>query len=163
MKNYISERSRVSLEKRGCYNFSMQIDKATPENIDAILALQTQIYRVDSPSPSAKEMLENQLKDETCDVLVAKDGAKTIATATIYYIEVAIRARPYALLEGLVVDKDARGKGAGTEIFKKCIEIAKKRNCYKMIFTSGTDRADAHKFYEKFGFKKWGLEFRKDL
>ena len=43
------------------------------------------------------------------------------------------------------------------------LEIARGKNCYKMIFTSGTDRPDAHKFYEKLGFKKWGLEFRKDL
>lgn len=145
------------------YNYTMQIRLAEEQNIDAILSLQKQIYRVNIVASNTHEALQKQLEDDTCDVLVAKDGGKTIATATIYYIEVAVRARPYALLEGLVVDKDARGKGTGTELFKKCIEFSKARNCYKMIFTSGTDRADAHKFYEKFGFKKWGLEFRKNL
>ena len=145
------------------YNFSMQITKATPEDINAILALQSQIYRVDQIAENAASRLQDQLKDQSCDVLVARQDDKAVATATIYYIEVALRARPYALLEGLVVDKSHRAHGIGTALFEKCIEIAKSKNCYKMIFTSGKDRPDAHKFYEKLGFKKWGLEFRMDL
>ena len=108
-------------------------------------------------------MLKKQLQKDSCEVLVAKDNNQVVATATIYYIEVALRARPYALLEGLVVDESKRGHGIGTALFEKCIDLAGQKNCYKMIFTSGTDRADAHKFYEKLGFKKWGLEFRMDL
>jgi GNAT superfamily N-acetyltransferase len=96
-------------------------------------------------------------------VLVAEENGNVQATATIYLINVAIRNRPYALFEGLVVDKSARGKGIGTKFFEEMIEIAKHLNCYKIIFTSGKDRTDAHKFYEKLGFKQWGLEFRMDL
>ncbi len=145
------------------YNSSMEISKATLADTNSILNLQTQIYRVEKLASSAKKALSNQLTDNCCDVLVVKDNGKIVATATIYYIDVAARARPYALLEGLVVDKNARGNGIGTSLFKKCIGVAKSKNCYKMIFTSGTDRTDAHKFYEKLGFKKWGLEFRQDL
>ena len=145
------------------YNFNMEITEATQDDINAILNLQTQIYRVNGIADSARQTLEKQLQDQSCTVLVAKDSSKAIATATIYYIEVAVRARPYAFLEGLVVDKSKRNHGIGTALFEKCIEIAKSKNCYKMIFTSGTDRQDAHKFYEKLGFKKWGLEFRMDL
>ena len=141
----------------------MQIAKAKEADIQGILALQTQIYRVDSLAPKADEFLKNQLKDDCCDVLVAKNAEKIAGTATIYYIKVAARARPYALLEGLVVDKKQRHHGIGSKLFKECVEVAKRKNCYKMIFTSGTDRKDAHDFYEKLGFKKWGAEFRKDL
>jgi len=141
----------------------MQITKATPNDIDAILNLQTQIYRVEKVADKARETLTKQLEDKSCDILTVKDKGKTIATATIYYIKVAVRARPYALLEGLVVDKNQRSQGVGTALFEKCIEVARAKNCYKMIFTSGQDRTDVHRFYEKPGFKKWGLEFRKDL
>ena len=141
----------------------MDVTKATANDQDAILNLQTQIYRVDKKSEGAEEALKKQLADQTCDVLVAKENNQVVATATLYYIEVAIRNKPYALLEGLVVDEKHRGHGVGSDFFKKCIEVAREKGCYKMIFTSGTDRVDAHKFYEKSGFKRWGLEFRMDL
>ena|SRR3989344_6306475 len=145
------------------YNFNMQITKATPEDFNTILALQSQIYRAEKISDGAYKAFKKQLQKDSCEILVAKLNNQVVATATIYYIEVALRARPYALLEGLVVEKSHRSHGIGTALFEKCIEIVKSKNCYKMIFTSGTDRPDAHKFYEKLGFKKWGLEFRKDL
>lgn len=141
----------------------MRIREATEADVDTILKLQTQIYRVDQIHSDAKSTLANQLKDDTCKVLVAEENGNIQATATIYLIQVAVRNRPYALLEGLVVYKSLRGKGIGTKFFEEIITIAKHLNCYKIIFTSGTDRADAHKFYERLGFKRWGLEFRLDL
>lgn len=141
----------------------MQITTATPDDIDSILKLQTQIYRVEKMAPDSNQTLQNQLDEQSCDVLVAKDDGRIIATATIYYVNVAVRGRPYALLEGFIVDEKYRRIGVGTALFEKSIEVAREKNCYKMIFTSGTDREDAQKFYEKLGFEKWGLEFRKDL
>jgi len=141
----------------------MQITSAKEADIQSILALQIQIYRVDSIASNAAEFLKDQLNDNSCEVLVAKNDGVIVGTATIYYIKVAARGKPYALLEGLVVDKKQRHHGIGSKLFKECIEVAKRRNCYKMIFTSGADRKDAHDFYEKLGFKKWGAEFRKDL
>lgn len=142
----------------------MEIAIAKPADIDAILKLQTQIYRTEKIADGARDALEKQLADDTCDVLVAKDeSGKVAATAAIYYIEVPVRSRPYAFLEGLVVDESTRGQGVGTKMFEKILELARAKHCYKIVFTSGSDRLDAHKLYEKLGFKKWGLEFRMDL
>ena len=141
----------------------IQVNTAKIADIEAILQLQTQIYRVDSLASNSRETLETQLGNPACDVLIAKLEGKIIGTATIYFIDVAAHGRPYAFLEGLVIHEDHRGNGHGTAFFKKCLEIAKKKNCYKVLFTSGLDRQDAHKFYEKLGFKKWGYEFRMDL
>lgn len=141
----------------------IQIQEAKKVDIEAILDLQTQIYRVDSLALNSREILEKQLENPACRVLVARLEDKIIGTATIYLIDVAAHGRPYAFLEGLVIHEDHRGNGHGTAFFKECAQIAKSKNCYKMLFTSGTDRRDAHKFYEKLGFKKWGYEFRMDL
>lgn len=141
----------------------MEVRLAQKVDIDAILALQTQIYRIDKVAQNSHETLEAQLSNPSCKVLVAIVDGKIIGTATIYFVDVAARGKPYALLEGLVTDKSQRGKGYGSQLFKKTIEIAKSKNCYKMIFTSGMDRAEAHKFYENLGFAKWGYEFRMDL
>lgn len=141
----------------------IQIFEAEKADIEDILELQTQIYRVTSLASNSHEILKQQLEDTACSVFVAKLEGKVIGTATLYYMDVAARGRKYAFLEGLVIHEDHRGNGHGSAFFKKCVEIAKTKNCYKMIFTSGTDREDAHKFYEKLGFAKWGFEFRMDL
>lgn len=141
----------------------MEIRLAREVDIAEILVLQLQIYRTDKLAGGAPEMLKSQLKDDSCDVLVVEDGGKIIATATVYYVQIAAHGRPYAFLEGLVVEGRQRGKGVGTAFFKKIIEVARAKNCRKLLFTSGFDREDVHKFYEKLGFKKWGYEFRLDL
>ncbi|KKR29524.1 MAG: N-acetyltransferase GCN5 [Candidatus Woesebacteria bacterium GW2011_GWA1_39_8] len=141
----------------------MEIVKAEEADIKDILALQAQIYRIDNLASNSEESLKKQLADDCCDILVAKNENKIVGTATIYYIQVAAHGKPYALLEGLVVNKNQREHGIGTKLFTRCVEIAQKKGCYKMIFTSGNDRKEIHTFYEKLGFKKWGLEFRKDL
>lgn len=141
----------------------VEILDAKKEDIEAILELQTQIYRVTSLASNSRETLEKQLNDDSCQVLVAILDGIIIGTCTIYYIDVTAHGRPYAFLEGLVIHEDHRGNGHGTIFFKKCMEIAKEKGCYKMLFTSGMDRKKAHKFYEKLGFKKWGYEFRMDL
>lgn len=141
----------------------MEITFATTNDIDGILALQDQIYRVDKPPANAADILAKLIDSATCDVLVAKKDGQVVGSAFIFYLPIPAHGAPYALLEGLVVDKDHRSQGIGTSLFNKAVEIAKQKGAYKIIFTSGKDRTDTHKFYEKLGFKKWGYEFRKDL
>lgn len=71
-----------------------------------------------------------------------------------------IHASPYELLYcdslinilGLVVDKEKRNIGIGKELIQS-IEIWAKQNNYLGIrLVSGSDRVNAHKFYEHCGF-----------
>ena len=96
-------------------------------------------------------------------MLTAREAGKIIASGILYYIDVPARGRPFAFMEGLVVDKSARGQGIGSQMIAEFIRLAKRKDCYKLIFTSGFDRQEAHILYEKLGFKKWGFEFRMDL
>ena len=141
----------------------MEISLATKDDIEDILPLQKQIYRVSTLPQNVKQLLEELIDANHCDVLVAKVENKVVGTGTIFYLASPAHGKPYAFLEGIVVDENHRGKGIGTALSKKIIDLARQKNCHKIIFTSGMDRADIHKFYENLGFKKWGLEFRMDL
>ena len=132
----------------------MEITLATKDDIDNILPLQMQIYRVKTLSANSRQTLEELIDSENCDILVAKEENIIVGTGTIFYLKNAGHDRPYAFLEGVVVDDKHRGKGIGTALSKFAIDLAKKKNCYKIIFTSGMDRKDIHKFYENLGFKK---------
>lgn len=141
----------------------MQITLATKDDVGGILPLQLQIYRVKSLPENARQILEELIASQDCDVLVAKVNDEIVGTATIFYLKNPAHGKPYAFLEGVVVDEKSRKRGIGTALSQKAIDRVRQKNCYKIIFTAGMDRADIHKFYEDLGFKKWGLEFRMDL
>ena len=141
----------------------MEVTLAQKADIEGILALQTQIYRVASVASNAVSILEDLLVSSNCTVLVAKINGLVVGSGFIFYIQVPAHGAPYALLEGIVVDGKHRGHGVGTKLLEESIALAKQKGCYKVIFTSGLDRGEAHEFYEKHGFKKQGFEFRMDL
>ena len=141
----------------------MQIIQAQKQHIPEAVKLQTQIYRTKEVAPNAHRRFEDLTNDPNCDVLVAVEGEKILATCLVFYIHVPVRGRSFAFVEGLVVDETTRGRGIGSAMLSECVKLARKRDCYKIIFTSGFDRQQAHGLYEKLGFKKWGFEFRMDL
>jgi GNAT superfamily N-acetyltransferase len=61
-------------------------------------------------------------------------------------------ARPFALIENVVVDEGARGKGIGESLIRQAIESAREEGCYRVSLTSNKRRQAAHKFYERLGF-----------
>jgi GNAT superfamily N-acetyltransferase len=64
----------------------------------------------------------------------------------------------YAEIGGLVVDNNSRSQGIGEKLMRKSEEWAKK-NGYKAIrLRSGGQRKEAHKFYEKIGYKNINLQ-----
>lgn len=141
----------------------MQISVATKEDFDGILALQDQVYKVKEVHGDAKRILADLIDAHYCDVVIVKEDSKIIGSATILYLPIPAYGKPYAYLEGLVVDKNSRQKGVGTALLSKLIELAKNKNCYKFVGTSRFGNEDVHQFYEKNGFKRWGYEFRMDL
>lgn len=142
---------------------AMDISLAKKEDIEGILPLQSQIYRVKNLPENAHQILEELIDADYCDVLVAKVNGKIVGSGLIFYLKNPAHGKPYAFLEGIVVDEAHRGRGIGTALSKYATDLARAKNCYKIIFTSGSDRAEIHKFYENLGFKKWGYEFRMDL
>lgn len=93
----------------------------------------------------------------------ARERRKTIAWAYLYLIFQDRHPEPYGLMENVYVEKEYRDRGIGTVLIRAVITEAKKRKCYKLIGTSKTENIGAHRFYERFHFKKVGYEFRMDL
>ena len=131
----------------------MEVVLATQNDIPDIIPLQAQIYRVTSSPENATKILEDLIKSDNCDIFVAKDEGKVVGSGLIFYLNNPGHNQPFAFLEGIVVDDKVRGKGIGTKLSKFAIELAKGKNCYKILFTSGMDRSNIHQFYENLGFK----------
>lgn len=59
---------------------------------------------------------------------------------------------PYALLENIIVDPEAQGKGVGRKLFSHVEELCREEDCTKMMLLSNSQRLDAHRFFEQNGF-----------
>jgi len=86
-----------------------------------------------------------------------------IARAYLYVMRNNLHDEPFGLLEDVYVDENYRAQGVGSELVKKVIEIAKEKNCYKIIATSRTSRSKVHELYKRLGFEEYGVEFRINL
>lgn len=58
-----------------------------------------------------------------------------------------------AILEGVRVSADLRGQGAGEALVRFAIEKAKRAGATLVQLTTDKSRKDAHRFYERLGFK----------
>ena len=92
-----------------------------------------------------------------------RDKGKKIAWAYLLIVFQDRHPEPYALLENVYVEREYRDKKLGSRLVNLAIAEAKKRGCYKIIGTSKKKNTGAHRFYERFDFKKIGYEFRLDL
>jgi GNAT superfamily N-acetyltransferase len=98
-----------------------------------------------------------------CVKFEIRQGQVQIGRAFLYIVKNDLHERPYGFLEDLFVDENYRSQGLGKRLLFAAVKEAKKRKLYKLIGTSRTFRTQIHKFYEKYGFKKYGFEFRINL
>lgn len=56
-------------------------------------------------------------------------------------------------LGAVAVNEDCRGKGIGTFILEKSLEIARKLNCKRVVLDVDLENDGALRLYERFGFK----------
>ncbi|MBS3116718.1 GNAT family N-acetyltransferase [Candidatus Woesearchaeota archaeon] len=90
---------------------------------------------------------------------------KVIGRGYLYIMKNELHKQPSLIgyLEDIYVGEKYRQKGYGKKIIQTLIEEARKQSCYKVILTSRYGREKLHRWYEKFGFKDHGKEFRMDL
>lgn len=91
-------------------------------------------------------------------VLVAERNRRLVGTCTLHLIEhLAHGFARSAILEDVVVDQDARGLGIGQALTRAALERARSWGCYKVALSSAQHREDAHRFYQRLGFKPHGI------
>lgn len=71
--------------------------------------------------------------------------------------------KPSAILEDVVVHPSWRGKGIGGRMVRFAMALAAFKGCYKISLNSDLRRQDAHRFYEKLGFRQHGISFNLSL
>ncbi|MCH8994292.1 MAG: GNAT family N-acetyltransferase [Chloroflexi bacterium] len=91
---------------------------------------------------------------EHSDVLLALDGRSLIGLASVYRDIESIRFGRRTWLQDLVVDRAARSGGVGKALLAAAADWARERGCTHLVLSSGWDRKDAHRFYEREGMER---------
>lgn len=108
------------------------------------------------------ELVKQEFVTPAIKITVEKDGA-VVGRAYLYMLQNNLHTDPYGFIEDVFVDEHQRGQGVGNELLRGVIAEAKARGCYKLVGTSRFEREAVHVWYEKLGFKKYGVEFRMDF
>lgn len=108
--------------------------------------------------------LDKEIKKDCYGVkITATEDGKEIGRAWLYVLHNGLHTEPFGLLEDVFVAEGHRGGGVGTKLVQAVIEESKKIGCYKLIATVRNSKEVVCSWYEKFGFKNHGAEFRMDL
>jgi GNAT superfamily N-acetyltransferase len=95
-------------------------------------------------------------------LLVLESEGRVAATATLYIVpNLSHGGRPFMIVESVVVDEANRGSGFGRVLMDEAEARARAANCYKIAFTSNRRRVDAHRFYERLGYRATHQGFTK--
>lgn len=133
----------------------MEIRKISQKDLDTLMDLYVQLSPINEGLPAQKrdEIWEQIQNDDKITYLGAYENDQLISTCFLTIIpNFSNQGRPIGFIENVVTDEKWRGKGVGSQLLKKAIELAKEQNCYKVFLESGITRTGAHDFYRSLGF-----------
>ncbi len=120
---------------------------------DDDLGSQREHYEDPLPDPyySAFEQIHG---DPNHELIVAEREGDVIGTLHLMFLpSISFQGGLRAQVESVRVDKRFQSQGIGSEMMKWTIERARQRGALVVQLTTHKTREDAHRFYEKLGFK----------
>lgn len=111
--------------------------------------------KIEDPLPesyySAFEQIDN---DPNHELIVAERDGEVIGTLHLMFLpSVSFQGGLRAQVESVRVDKRFQSQGIGSQLMKWSMERAKQRGAHVVQLTTHETRVDAHRFYERLGFK----------
>lgn len=109
---------------------------------------------------AARRRFEEVLADEHQQTLVAVSEGRIVGTLVVAILpNLAHGGAPYAVVENVVVDAEARGRGVGAALVRAAADGARRAGAYKLALSANDARHRAHGFYESLGFEQTHLGF----
>ena len=109
------------------------------------------------PQLSARSAVPGQaelariLESPATTILLAREDDTIVGTLTLALFPIPTGLR--ALIEDVVVDEGARGRGAGEALIREAVRLASEAGARTVDLTSRPERAAANRLYEKLGFR----------
>ncbi len=114
-------------------------------------------------SKAGKDYFTNIIENPDAICLIAEKNNKPIGYIAAAPKEFDYRLSKYIEIENMGVSPNYRSKGIGSQLIKKCLDVAKKRGYQKVYLNSYFYNTKAVAFYEKSGFKKIDISLEKNI
>ena len=109
---------------------------------------------VDPLPESYYSAFEEIHSDPNHELIVAELDGELIGTLHLIFLpSISFQGRLRAQVESVRVDTRFQSKGIGSEMMKWTMERAAQRGAQVIQLTTHKSRVDAHRFYERLGFK----------
>ncbi len=115
---------------------------------------------------SAMEMLSDKLEQDPAYMLLgAFDEQDTLIGSVMGIVcqELYGDCLPFLVLENMVVDEAARGKGIGRALVAELEDRARSAGCRQILLVTEKSRTDACSFYEALGFSRETTGYKKKI
>jgi GNAT superfamily N-acetyltransferase len=87
-------------------------------------------------------------------MLVAEAGGVIVGAFQLTFVpDMQPDGRDVAIIENVIVDGAARGRGIGAAMMRWAVDESRRRGCSQVKLTSNKQRAEAHRFYGRLGFE----------
>lgn len=125
---------------------TLQVMKASDENISDLLVLEQEVYS--GRTPWNKFSFKNELQKHTNSIyLVVYEGSTLVA-----FIGMRMQAQE-GHITNIAVKPAYQHQGIGTFLLKLMIDLARKNNAVQMTLEVRTDNEEAKGVYKKLGFE----------
>lgn len=132
----------------------MNVEIASRADEELYEAFQRLVPQLTSNNPPpSREDLADLVNDPASTLLLARDEAGGIVgslTLSVYRVPTGARA----IIEDVIVDSAARGRGIGEALMRSAIQLAQEKGAGNISLTSNPAREAANRLYLRMGFKK---------
>jgi len=117
--------------------------------------LGSQRERYETPLPAVYRSVFEQIEsDPNHELIVAEQDGEVIGTLHLMFLpSLSFQGGLRAQVESVRVDKRVQNQGIGSKMMKWAMERAQQRGAHVVQLTTHKTRLDAHRFYERLGFK----------
>ena len=135
-----------------------------PEVIGLLYELGRPRPEKDSDVDEFRKLVKKYLNDSDKLILVAVNNEiEIIGAVSIIFLLRLNQTSLEMYIPELIVQEKYHREGIGKMLIHACIDLAKKKKCYRIRLESGNHRKESHKFYEKIGFEYSAKSFSKLL
>src|ERR1019366_5200300 len=141
-------------------NSSTRIRRARKSDLARLQELYDQLHlrnylSLRVPRARLAAAFDRLARDRNHTILVAEVAGEIVGTCHVIVVpHLGHALKPFAIVENVVVDEEARSSGIGQHLMTAAGDLARRRGCYKMALTSNIARGRAHRFYERLGWTR---------